>query len=336
MARIGIITAEIEKPSVTSSQSSPALYPKKGGNIRFPAPKNNENSAKAITKVCLFKFIGNAQRSGYLCSGSISEDRKMIFHYHTSPIYYTLSGKGPALVLLHGFLESSTMWEMIVPEFETDHTVLTLDLPGHGKSASISETHTMECMADVLLSLLTHLNISEAIFVGHSMGGYVLMALAEVAPSKISKLVLLNSTPSEDTPERKANRERALLLVPKAKDAFVSMAISNLFSEKNRIAFASTIERSKKEALTFPLEGILAAIKGMKDREDRTHILATFSNEKHMIAALEDPILPFSDCISISEETNTPLHSVAGGHMSHVENFVKIVKIVRLIVNNCV
>lgn len=260
----------------------------------------------------------------------------MIFHYHTTPIYYTLSGKGPVLVLLHGFLESSTMWQTIGPSFETTHTVITLDFPGHGKSASVADIHTMEHMAHVVDALLEHLQISEAVFVGHSMGGYVLMALAEAVPSKISKLVLLNSTPAEDAPERKANRERALQIVPKAKDAFVSMAISNLFSEKNRIRFASTIEQLKKEALTFPLEGILAAIEGMKDRKDRTHVLATLSAEKHIIAAQEDPILSFESCETISEETNSQLHSVAGGHMSPVENSVKIVKILHLIVNNCI
>ena len=200
----------------------------------------------------------------------------------------------------------------------------------------MAETLSMELMADVVLSLLEHLSVVEAIFVGHSMGGYVLMALADIAPAKISKLILLNSTPAEDSQERKANRERALKLVPKAKDAFISMAISNLFSEKDRDMYASTIEKLKLEAVTFPLNGIIGAIKGMMQRADRTHVLATIAKDKHMIAAIDDPILPYTDCKAISEKTLTQLHSVEGGHMSHIENSVKIVKILRLIVNNCI
>lgn len=56
IANMGIITAEIENPISTQNHPSPALYPKKGGSIRFPAPKNKENNAKAITRVCLLCF----------------------------------------------------------------------------------------------------------------------------------------------------------------------------------------------------------------------------------------------------------------------------------------
>ena len=55
--KIGITTAVIIKPMVTQNQSPPALYPKRGGNSKLPAPKNNEKSAKAVTNVSLFVFI---------------------------------------------------------------------------------------------------------------------------------------------------------------------------------------------------------------------------------------------------------------------------------------
>lgn len=260
----------------------------------------------------------------------------MIFHYHNAPLYYHQTGKGPAMVFLHGFLESSNLWQTIVPHFESTHTVITLDFPGHGKSACIAKIHSMDLLADVLFKLLEHLSIKEAIFVGHSMGGYVLMALADMAPSKITSLILLNSTPAIDSPERLANRERALELVPKAKDTFISMAITNLFKESERIRYASEIEQLKNEAMAFPLAGILAAIEGMKDRHDTTHVLTNFTGEKHMIAAKEDPIVPFTVCKDIAIRTHTELHPIAGGHVSPIENSVKIVKILRLIVNKCI
>ena len=259
----------------------------------------------------------------------------MIFHYRTTPIYYTLKGNGPAMVFLHGFLEHSGMWDAILPEFKANHTLLTVDFPGHGQSGNVAAVHNMELMAEVVQALLDHLDIPKATFVGHSMGGYVVMALAELAPKKISKLVLLNSTPAEDSPARKQNRERALQLVPRAKDAFVGMAINNLFSEKARMTYAVEIEKLKQQALQFPLEGILAAIEGMKDRKDRVGVLSSFTGDKHMICGTDDPILSYTTCKKIARQTETTFHEVSGGHMSHLENTVKIVKILLLIENNC-
>ena len=57
IASIGMITAEIVKPKVTHIQLVPALYPRKGGRMRFPAPKKSEKRAKAVIKVCLMCFI---------------------------------------------------------------------------------------------------------------------------------------------------------------------------------------------------------------------------------------------------------------------------------------
>ncbi len=260
----------------------------------------------------------------------------MIFHHNNAVIYYNVQGSGPAILLLHGFLESSTMWSQIAPEFYDRRTIITLDFPGHGKSSVVSEEHTMELFAEITRALLLHLDIKKYTVVGHSMGGYVAMAMAELFPEQIEKLVLLNSTPAEDAPERKLNRERALQLVPKAKDAFVSMAISNLFAENARILFQSEIEHLKTEALKIPVQGIIAAIKGMKNRKDRTATLKDFQKPKFMICGIEDPILPLQECRIITEHSNTRLFELKGGHMSHIENLDETVKIVHFIEFNCI
>jgi pimeloyl-ACP methyl ester carboxylesterase len=117
------------------------------------------------------------------------------------------------MLLLHGFLESSTIWSTIVPELSKYNTLVILDLPGHGKSGCIAETHSMELMAEVVHSLLKFLKIKSVSFVGHSMGGYVALAFAEKYEHNIERLVLLNSTTNEDSTERKRNRERSLNII---------------------------------------------------------------------------------------------------------------------------
>lgn len=255
----------------------------------------------------------------------------MIYHFHQTPIFYESKGQGPAIVLLHGFLESSTMWKDITPTLSNTKQVITIDLPGHGKSGCIEDIHTMELMALIVTALLTSIHITEYALVGHSMGGYVALAMVEQAPKAIRNLTLLNSTTHKDSDTRKVNRDRALRFMHKEKNTIISMALANLFTEENRTRFATQIEQLKKEALAFPSEGITAAIKGMRDREDRTHVLENFSKKKLLIAGKSDPIVP----VDISEEIATTCHAeliiLDGGHMSWMENAAEIVKIMRFI-----
>lgn len=244
----------------------------------------------------------------------------MTYNFKNIPIHFETFGNGPAVVLLHGFLESSTMWKPILPRLLKNHFVVTIDFPGHGKSGVIAEIHTMELMAEVVDELLQQLQITSATFSGHSMGGYVSLAYAELFPKKVEKLILINSTPTTDSEERKTNRDRALKVIDQVPEAYISMAIGNLFPENSREKFSSEIEALKKEAYAFPTEGIKAAIKGMRDRKDRTAILKNFSNEKYMVLAKEDPILPFPEGKKIAEENGVSLKEIDGGHMSLIEN----------------
>ncbi len=255
----------------------------------------------------------------------------MIFDYKGTSLFYETIGKGETIVLLHGFLESSTMWKPLIPHFSKNKNIVTIDLPGHGKSGCISETHSMELMADAVFEILQYLNITEATYIGHSMGGYVILALAEKHPEIISKLVLLNSTTTEDDAERKKNRVRAVKILDSIPEAFISMAISNLFTEEGNFVFAKEIEELKKEALQFPVEGIKAALKGMKDRKDRTLVLKNFGNKKYIICGKQDPIVPFSVSEKIALDTNSELIVLDGGHMNVIENLKEMINFVHFI-----
>lgn len=255
----------------------------------------------------------------------------MIAYYNHTPVYYKVYGNGPALVLLHGFLESSTMWEMLIPKLSKKNKVITLDLPGHGNSGYISETHTMELMAEVVNTIMENLNITRANFMGHSMGGYVILAYVEKYNTKVNKLILLNSTTVEDSIERKQNRDRALSILKTNPKTFIGLAMKNFFAESTRDKFTVEIEKLKNEALLFPLNGITAAIKGMKHRKNRTQILKNFSQEKFFICGIEDPIIPISTSEKLAKLSKAKLFRVEGGHMSVYENYEEIVKILHFI-----
>lgn len=250
----------------------------------------------------------------------------MIFQYDDSKINYEVAGHGPALLMLHGFLESSSIWKDFIKPLSEKFTVIIMDLPGHGKSDSISETHSMEMIAEVVHSLLIFLKIDKTIILGHSMGGYVALAFTKRYEEKVSMLILLNSTTEADSIERIENRNRALQLIKKEKRVFIGMAISNLFSEKTRIKYSKEIEILKKEAFQFTTKGISANIRGMRDRKDSTEILKKFPQSKWVICGNEDPIVPILTSKRIAANTNSELKILQGSHMSWLENEAEIVK----------
>jgi len=161
----------------------------------------------------------------------------MILTYKQTELFYTSKGIGNPLVFLHGFLESSKIWEPFIDELSEKRQVICIDLPGHGKSGNLNPVHTMELFADAVHVILQHLKVEKISFVGHSMGGYVSLEFCEKFPILTKSLVLLNSSPAPDSEEKKINRDEAIALVRKNKKAFIKMAVSNLVTKESNLKF---------------------------------------------------------------------------------------------------
>jgi len=244
----------------------------------------------------------------------------MILEHKGINLFYTDEGKGSAIVLLHGFLENASMWNEITPTLTKKNRVICIDLLGHGNTGCLGYVHSMELMAEAVAAILKHLKIRRSTFVGHSMGGYVALAFAEENPDALKGLCLVNSTASADTAEKKKNRDRAILAVKQNHKTFIRMAIVNLFRPKNRKLFSSKIKQIKKEAQNTPLQGIVAALEGMKIRNDREALLHFTPFKKMMIAGKKDPVLNLDLLIEQTENTEVELITFPDGHMSHIEN----------------
>ncbi|MCL6219637.1 alpha/beta fold hydrolase [Zunongwangia pacifica] len=240
--------------------------------------------------------------------------------YKNTQIKFTTKGKSNPLVLLHGFLETEAIWKDYLELLSKERQVITIDLLGHGKTGNIANVHSMENMADAVVEVLNHLGIQKASFAGHSMGGYVIMEILKKHPEKISKISLINSTPAEDTPEKKENRERVADMLTKNKSAFVSMAISNLLTSENNKKFKPEIEILKREAQKMASENIIAATLGMKNRLDSTEAFKNFKGEKFMVIGMQDPVLDVTTTLQIAKKTNAEIIEFPDGHLSFIEN----------------
>ena len=240
--------------------------------------------------------------------------------YKNTKISYSETGKGTAVVLLHGYLENKEMWKTFIPELSKKYRLITIDLLGHGQTDCLGYVHSMEDQADVVHAVLHNLKIRKVIFVGHSMGGYVALAFAELYPNYMKGLVLLNSTSKADSDERKKNRDRAIKAVKQNYETFVRMSIANLFSEDNRERLANEIENVKLEALKTPLQGIVAALEGMKIRKDRELLLHFATYPILLILGKKDGVLIYDDNLEQITRTKAKLITFDDGHMSHIEN----------------
>jgi pimeloyl-ACP methyl ester carboxylesterase len=240
--------------------------------------------------------------------------------YKNTKISYTEQGKDTAVVLLHGFLENQSMWNAFVPDLSKKNRIITIDLLGHGQTECLGYVHSMEDQADMVHAVLHEIKIRKAVFIGHSMGGYVALAFAELYPENVKGIVLLNSTSRADSDERKVNRDRAIVAVKQNYTAFVRMSIANLFSEDNREKLVDEIESVKLEALKTPLQGIVAALEGMKIRKDREVILHFAPFPIQLILGKKDGVLIYEDNLEQIEGTKVKLTTFPDGHMSHIEN----------------
>ena len=255
--------------------------------------------------------------------------------YKNTKIAYTDQGKGTAVVLLHGFLENQTMWQAFVPELSKKHRVITIDLLGHGATECLGYVHTMEDQADMVHHVLHELKIRKVVLVGHSMGGYVALAFAELYPDSVKGIFLQNSTSRADSDERKTNRDRAIAAVKENYATFVRMSIANLFSEDNRERLDNEIEKVKLEALKTPLQGIVAALEGMKIRKDREVILHFAPYPIHLVLGKKDGVLVYDDNIDQIEGTSVESTTFPDGHMSHIENEKDLLKVLLDFLKKC-
>ncbi len=245
----------------------------------------------------------------------------MILDYKGTPVFYSDEGTGQVIVLLHGFLENSSMWSDLKGHLiENDYRVICMDLLGHGQTGCLGYIHTMEAMAEVVKAVLDTLQIERCKIIGHSMGGYVALALADLYPKLIESLCLMNSTALADDEEKKQNRDRAIAAVKENYKMFIRLSISNLFASKNRERLKHQIVSVREEALKTPLQGIIAALEGMKVRPDRTKVLKTGVYQKSMIIGRKDPVLDYEKTRTSVQGLDVKITEFPDGHMSHIEN----------------
>lgn len=257
--------------------------------------------------------------------------------FNNAKIKYHTEGKGNVLVLLHGFTESLEIWDDFSAELSLDFKVVSIDLPGHGKSDCIGESHSMELMANVVKAVLDKEEIKKCVIVGHSMGGYVALAFAELYPSMMKGLGLFHSSALPDTPEGKVNRTRAIEAIGNNHSEFIMNFIPDLFAPQNRDILKDEINILVKKAGNMTSHSIIASQRGMMERKDRRFILENAEYPVMFIAGKQDSRVPYDkilEQISLPKDTFAVLlHDIA--HMGYLEAKDKTIFAVKYFTGGC-
>ncbi|GIV90369.1 MAG: putative 2-succinyl-6-hydroxy-2,4-cyclohexadiene-1-carboxylate synthase [Chloroflexus sp.] len=122
--------------------------------------------------------------------------------------YVELTGEGPPLLLLHGFTGSGQTWQPLAPTLAGHHTLIIVDLIGHGRSDAPADPARYvieQCVAD-LLTLLDHLRVERVDLCGYSMGGRIGLLLTAGALARVRRQILIGASPGLADPAERAAR----------------------------------------------------------------------------------------------------------------------------------
>lgn len=250
-------------------------------------------------------------------------------------VSFTDTGKGKAVVFLHGFLGDKTIWSNFIEAFpKSKFRIICIDLLGHGKSDCLSYVHTTEEMGEGVMAVLNHLQLKKYFIVGHSMGGYVGLAIAEKHPDAIRGLVMFHSTAKGDSNEKKRDRGRAVKVVKRNAKIFIEEAIPNLFNLEYK-PNKRGIAKSKKLALNMSKQAIIAALEGMKTRLEREIVLKFAPYPVLFIIGKQDNILDYEDLIGQAElaEQSSYLLLSKVGHMGFFEAKKECQEVIRYFIS---
>ena len=258
--------------------------------------------------------------------------------YKGKQIHYQDEGQGDrVLVLLHGFMNSLEIWATYVYSYMRDMRVIAIDLPGHGKTDTFSEVHTMEFMAETVKAVLDAADIEQCVMIGHSMGGYVTLAFAEKYPYFLRGFGLIHSQAMADTDEVIKRRMESIETAKLNRPAFILDFVSSLFEENKRKSLHSEIKEVGDISIETSLEGIIAAQNGMADRLDRLSVLQNAEMPVLFIFGKNDPRIPIE--LGIAQATLPAYSEILlldkVGHLSFIEerDFVKLR--IKNFVNSC-
>jgi pimeloyl-ACP methyl ester carboxylesterase len=249
-------------------------------------------------------------------------------------IFFKDQGTGFPVVLLHGFCENHQIWDGFAEDLALNFRVLTPDLPGFGKSKILPHSFSIDDIADHMLGWLQEMGIQNSILIGHSLGGYVTLAMAKKKINAFSGIGLFHSTAFADSDEKKANRNKTIEFVQKNGVApFANMFVQSLFYDKR----GRYLTQVNEIANATPEDTLISYTKAMRDRDSSDEFLRSLPIYLLVIAGIQDSIIPLAVSKELSELAPKVLYQPLenAGHMGMMEDKEVAIEAVKRFCKRC-
>jgi len=154
-----------------------------------------------VVGLCVIALIANMFWVDSRTRKAAPRDGGQVIDTQIVPANITIEGVGPTIVLIHGFGAAIDWWDDIAPGLAADHRVIRIDLIGHGGTMAPRSGYSIERQAMLVSGLLDRLGVDRFTVIGHSMGGEVATALAEINPQRIERMILIDSPARSESAE---------------------------------------------------------------------------------------------------------------------------------------
>ncbi len=244
-----------------------------------------------------------------------------VISFQHKEIFYRVIGTGKPVVLVHGFGEDGDIWLNQVKFLQEKFKLIIPNLPGSGHSALIDDM-SMEGMAEVILAIMKAEHCISCPVIGHSMGGYIALALAEKHPETLSAFGLFHSSAFADSDEKKANRQKGIAFIQQhGAGEFLKTVTPNLFAPDSKEKMAGTIKDLMEQGNNFTPQSLVSYYQAMMQRPDRTDVLRKAAVPVLFIMGKYDNAVPMDDSL---KQCHLPqksyIHILAqSGHMGMLE-----------------
>ena len=219
-------------------------------------------------------------------------------------IFYTDTGEGFPIILIHGFCETHEVWNELASELARECRVICIDLPGFGLSELPPVPFTLLSIAQKINHLIGSLGISKTVVIGHSLGGYVTLAMIENDPQFFMGFGLFHSTALADSEEKKISRNKVIEFVTiHGVTQFIQSFVPPLFSDPNNVY----INDSVSMGLMTRSETLIAYTTAMRDRPDRTNVLKAFNGPILFLAGELDTVINIETIKTQAKLAHTPI-----------------------------
>lgn len=220
---------------------------------------------------------------------------------------YNDRGSGLSIVFCHAFPLNRTMWAEQEKAFSSQFRVVTIDLRGHGESDAPLWRYTLDQAADDVIGVLDHLSIREAVFVGLSMGGYILFALYRKYADRVKGLVLADT--------------RAQAAYQKGPPAMADIMIPKLLSPATIQTKPELVRHVRAMIEGNQISGIAGDLMAMAERPDSVTLLKHITCPTQIIVGELDLPTPPSDAKLMADQIpNARLTIIpAAAHLSNLE-----------------